>query len=68
MDSCSTALQADLAHIQVRQNEDVRRISAWVALAAGPTMVAGIYGMNFKFMPELSWRFGYPLVLDNYFA
>lgn len=59
----TTALQADLAHIQVRQNEDVRRISAWVALAAGPTMVAGIYGMNFKFMPELSWRFGYPLVL-----
>jgi len=64
MDSLlTTALQADLAHIQVRQNEDVRRISAWVALAAGPTMVAGIYGMNFKFMPELSWRFGYPLVL-----
>ena len=59
----TTALQADLAHIQVRQNEDVRRISAWVALAAGPTMIAGIYGMNFEFMPELSWRFGYPLVL-----
>lgn len=64
MDSLlTTALQADLAHVQVRQNEDVRKISAWVALAAGPTMVAGIYGMNFKFMPELSWRYGYPLVL-----
>ena len=64
MDSLlTTALQADLAHVQVRQNEDVRKISAWVALAAGPTMIAGIYGMNFKFMPELSWRFGYPLVL-----
>jgi magnesium transporter len=64
MDSLlTTALQADLAHVQVRQNEDVRRISAWVALAAGPTMVAGIYGMNFKFMPELSWKYGYPLVL-----
>jgi len=49
--------------VQVRQNEDVRKISAWVALAAGPTMIAGIYGMNFKFMPELEWRFGYPLVL-----
>ena len=61
----TTALQADLAHIQVRQNEDVRRISAWVALAAGPTMIAGIYGMNFEFMPELSWRFGYPLVLGT---
>ena len=66
MDSLlTTALQADLAHIQVRQNEDVRRISAWVALAAGPTMIAGVYGMNFEFMPELSWRFGYPLVLGT---
>ena len=64
MDSLlTTALQADLAHVQVRQNEDVRKISAWVALAAGPTMIAGIYGMNFKFMPELSWKYGYPLVL-----
>jgi len=64
MDSLLTsALQADLAHIQVRQNEDVRRISAWVALAAGPTMVAGIYGMNFDFMPELRWKFSYPILL-----
>ncbi len=59
----SSALQADLAHIQVRQNEDVRKISAWVALAAGPTMVAGIYGMNFDNMPELHWKYGYFLVL-----
>lgn len=66
MDSLlSSALQANLAHIQMRQNEDVRRISAWVALAAGPTMVAGIYGMNFEHMPELHWRFGYPLVLSG---
>ena len=65
MDSLlTTALQADLAHVQVRQNEDVRKISAWVALAAGPTMIAGIYGMNFKFMPELEWRFGYPFVIS----
>ena len=64
MDSLlSSALQADLAHIQVRQNEDVRRISACVALAAGPTMIAGIYGMNFDFMPELRWKFSYPLLL-----
>ena len=64
MDSLlTTALQADLAHVQVRQNEDVRKISAWVALAAAPTMIARIYGMNFKFMPELSWKYGYPLVL-----
>lgn len=65
MDSLlTTVLQADLAHVQVRQNEDVRRISAWVALAAGPTMVAGIYGMNFKYMPELEWKFGYPIILS----
>ena len=64
MDSLlSSALQADLAHIQVRQNEDVRRISAWVALAAGQTMIAEIYGMNFDFMPELRWKFSYPLLL-----
>ena len=64
MDSLlTTVLQADLAHVQVRQNEDVRKISAWVALAAGPTMIAGIYGMNFDFMPELRWKFGYPLVI-----
>lgn len=64
MDSLLTAaLQADMAQVQVQQNNDVRRISAWVALAALPTMVAGLYGMNFKYMPELSWRFGYPTLL-----
>ena len=64
LDSLITSvLQADLAHIQVQQNIDVRRISAWVALAAGPTMIAGIYGMNFRHMPELSTRYGYFVVL-----
>jgi magnesium transporter len=41
----------------------MRRISAWVAIAAVPTMMAGVYGMNFDHMPELSWRFGYPLAV-----
>ncbi|MCW3041228.1 MAG: Mg2 transporter protein CorA family protein [Solirubrobacterales bacterium] len=59
----SSALQANLTQITVRQNEDMRRISAWVAIAAVPTMLAGIYGMNFEHMPELKWRYGYPLVL-----
>ena len=59
----SSVLQADLAHIQVQQNIDVRRISAWVALAAGPTMIAGIYGMNFHNIPELSFKYGYYIVL-----
>jgi magnesium transporter len=64
MDSLlTTVLQADLAHVQVRQNEDVRRISAWVALASGPTMIAGIYGMNFKHMPELATNYGYFVIL-----
>jgi magnesium transporter len=56
-------LQANLTQISVRQNEDMRRISAWVAIIAVPTAVAGIYGMNFRHMPELGWRLGYPGVL-----
>jgi magnesium transporter len=56
-------LEANLAQVSVRQNEDMRKISAWVAIIAVPTAVAGIYGMNFEHMPELEWRFGYPLVL-----
>ena len=64
LDSLLTAvLQADLAHVQVQQNIDVRKISAYVALAAGPTMIAGVYGMNFEHMPELSSRYGYPIVV-----
>jgi len=59
----TSVLQADLAHIQVQQNTDVRRISAWVALASGPTMIAGIYGMNFEHMPELGTKYGYFIVL-----
>jgi magnesium transporter len=57
------ALQANLTQVSVRQNEDMRRISAWVAILAVPTSVAGIYGMNFDHMPELGWRYGYPAVL-----
>ena len=62
-DLLSSALQANLTQVSVRQNEDMRKITAWVAILAVPTMVAGIYGMNFKHMPELGWTFGYPLVL-----
>jgi magnesium transporter len=57
------ALEANLTQVSVRQNEDMRKISAWVAIAAVPTMIAGIYGMNFRHMPELHWRLGYPAVL-----
>lgn len=59
----TSALQADLAHIQVQQNADMRKITSYVALASVPTMVAGIYGMNFDVMPELRWKFGYPIVV-----
>jgi magnesium transporter len=57
------ALNANLANVGVRQNEDMRKISAWVAIIAVPTAIAGIYGMNFEFIPELEWRFGYPFAL-----
>lgn len=59
----SDALSAHLAGVSVQQNEDMRRISAWVAIVAVPTMIAGIYGMNFRHMPELHARYGYPIVL-----
>ncbi len=59
----SGTLQANLTQVSVRQNEDMRRISAWVAIIAVPTAIAGIYGMNFEHMPELGWRLGYPGVL-----
>ena len=47
----------------MRQNEDMRKISAYVAMAAVPTLIAGIYGMNFDHMPELRWELGYPVAL-----
>jgi magnesium transporter len=59
----SNVLQANLTEVSVRQNDDMRRISAWVAIWAVPTLLAGIYGMNFRHLPELEWAFGYPLVL-----
>ncbi|TPG17967.1 magnesium/cobalt transporter CorA [Pedococcus bigeumensis] len=56
-------LNAHLAQITVQQNSDMRKISAWVAIAAVPTMIAGIYGMNFDNMPELKWHYGYFIVV-----
>ncbi|MEA2466410.1 MAG: magnesium transporter [Thermoleophilaceae bacterium] len=56
-------LDANAAQVGVRQNDDMRRISAWVAIAAVPTAICAIYGMNFDHMPELRWTFGYPAVL-----
>lgn len=59
----SDVLSAHLAQMSVRQNDDMRKISAWAAMAAVPTMIAGIYGMNFTHMPELHWAWAYPGVI-----
>ncbi|NUQ98181.1 MAG: magnesium/cobalt transporter CorA [Streptomyces sp.] len=59
----NSILQAHLAQVTVAQNEDMRKITAWAAVIAVPTMVCGVYGMNFDYMPELHWSFGYPLVI-----
>ncbi|MFJ8546746.1 magnesium/cobalt transporter CorA [Streptomyces sp. NPDC093586] len=59
----SDILSAHLAQMSVRQNDDMRKISAWAAMAAVPTMIAGVYGMNFDHMPELHWVWSYPAVI-----
>jgi magnesium transporter len=59
----TSILQASLARTSQADNEDMRKISAWAGIIAVPTAIAGIYGMNFRYMPELDWRWGYPLVL-----
>ena len=56
----TNVLAANLTQVSIRQNEDVRKISAWAAIIAVPTLITGIYGMNFEHMPELTWRVGYP--------
>ncbi|MEV7415476.1 magnesium and cobalt transport protein CorA [Streptomyces sp. NPDC089919] len=58
-----SVLGAQQARVGTWQNDDMRRISAWAAVFAIPTMVAGVYGMNFEHMPELGWTYGYPLAL-----
>jgi len=60
-DTVTTAIQVNLAMITIGESEVTKRLAAYAALVAVPTMIAGIYGMNFSNMPELSWGFGYPL-------
>jgi magnesium transporter len=67
-DLLTSVLDANLTRVTVRQNEDMRKISAWVAIAAVPTAIAGIYGMNFEYMPELEQDWGYPVVLAVIFV
>jgi magnesium transporter len=67
-DMLSSLVQAALGKVAMQQNVDMRKISAWVAIAAVPTAVAGIYGMNFEHMPELKATWGYPAVLALMFV
>jgi magnesium transporter len=60
-DTVNTAIQVALAMVATGQGEITRRLAAYAALVAVPTMIAGIYGMNFQHMPELGWSLGYPL-------
>jgi magnesium transporter len=62
-DILSDILVVNLTLISVRQNDQTKKISAWAAILIVPTLIAGIYGMNFDFMPELHWTFGYPFAL-----
>lgn len=61
----NTALQVNLSLVSLGQGEVVKRLAGWGAILAVPTLVASIYGMNFEFMPELHWKFGYPVVLGG---
>jgi len=62
-DMLNSLIQAALARVGMQQNSDMRKISAWAGIVAVPTMIAGIYGMNFEFMPELKWHWSYPVVV-----
>jgi magnesium transporter len=62
-DMLSDILVVNLTLIGVRQNDQTKKISAWAAILIVPTLITGIYGMNFDYMPELHWTFGYPLAL-----
>lgn len=62
-DLLSTALEANLSLISISQNEVSKRFAGWAAIIGIPTMVAGVYGMNFKYMPELDWKLGYPIIM-----
>jgi magnesium transporter len=59
----NTALEANFSLISISQSDVAKKFAGWAAILAVPTMVAGFYGMNFKFMPELEWHYGYPIVV-----
>jgi magnesium transporter len=59
------ALEAKLSLVTVAQNDSMKRLAGWAAIIAVPTLIAGVYGMNFKLMPELEWPLGYPLAMGT---
>lgn len=63
-DLLTSILEANLTQVSVRQNNDMRKISAWVAIAAVPTAMAGVWGMNFEHMPEIDQVWGYPVAIS----
>jgi magnesium transporter len=64
-DAVSTAVSMNLSLITLQENEVTKRLASYAALIAVPTLIVGVYGMNFSYMPELQWRFGYPLILGG---
>ncbi len=62
-DSIATVISVNLSMVTLQESETMKRLAAYAALLAVPTMIAGIYGMNFEHMPELKWRYGYALVM-----
>lgn len=62
-DSVATAISVNLSMVTLRESETMKRLAAYAALLAVPTMIAGIYGMNFEHMPELKWRYGYVMAI-----
>jgi magnesium transporter len=61
----TSVLSVNLTLVSVRQNEDNRKIAAWGAIGIAPTAMAGVWGMNFRHMPELRWEIGYPLAIAS---
>ena len=64
-DAVSTAVSMNLSLITLQENEVTKRLASYAALVAVPTLIVGIYGMNFSYMPELQWRFGYPVIMGS---
>ena len=67
-DTIGTAIQVNLSMVTIEESETTKRLAAWAAIFAASTALAGIWGMNFKGMPELQWDYGYPIALSVIFT